>query len=251
MSSIIISLCLVLLAFFGVLFGMFMRVRLPEHHLSPDVKDVAKVALGLVATISALVLSLLLSTSKASYDTRANQLIELSADILLLDRVLAYYGPEAHDARSQLRAAVQEAIERFWPSDDAAATGFRPDALQLEALHDRISQLIPGTETHNALRVQGLQLMTEINRSRFLLVSHVSRSIPTAFLIVLIMWIAVIFTGLGLFAPVNPTSITIFLVCALSAAGAIFLILELDDPLVGIIKISDQPLQLVLARIGR
>jgi hypothetical protein len=251
MSSIIISVALVVLAFFGVLFGMFLRARLPEHHLSPDVKDVAKVALGLVATISALVLSLLLSASKSSYDARANQLVELSADILLLDRVLAYYGSEAGDARLQLRAAVKEAIERFWPAEDAAVTGFRADALQLEALHDRISQLMPVTETHAALRVQGLQLMTEINRSRFLLVSHVSRSIPTAFLIVLIVWLTVIFTGLGLFAPVNPTSITIFLICAMSAAGAIFLILELDDPLVGIIKISDEPLQLVLARIGR
>jgi hypothetical protein len=251
MSSIIISFALVVLALGGVLFGMFLRARLPEHHLSPDVKDVAKVALGLVATISALVLSLLLSTSKASYDARANQLIELSADILLLDRVLAYYGPEAGDARQQLRAAVKEAIERFWPADDAAVTGFRPDALQLEGLHDRINVLIPATETNSSLRGQALQLMTEINRSRFLLVSHVSRSIPTAFLIVLIVWLAVIFTGLGLFAPVNPTSITIFLVCALSAAGAIFLILELDDPLVGIIKISDEPLQLVLARIGQ
>src|SRR4051794_30393084 len=193
MSSIIISLALVVLALGGVLFGMFLRARLPEHHLSPDVKDVAKVALSLVATISALVLSLLLSTSKASYDARANQLIELSADILLLDRVLAYYGPEAGDARQQLRAAVKEAIERFWPADDAAVTGFRPDALQLEGLHDRINVLKPATETNSSLRGQALQLMTEINRARFLLVSHVSRSIPTAFLIVLIVWLAVIF----------------------------------------------------------
>jgi len=250
MTSLIISGALVVLTLAGVLFGMFLRSRLAEHHLTPEVKDTAKVALGLVATISALVLSLLLSTAKSSFDARSNELVELSADILLLDRVLAYYGPEAGDARAQLRAAVKESIERFWPADNAKATGFTADALQLEALHDRISQLIPGTEMHNVLRVQGLQLMTEINRSRFLLVSHVSPSIPVPFLIVLIVWLTVIFSGLGLFAPANPTSITIFLICALSAAGAIFLILELDVPLVGLIKISDQPLQLVLARIG-
>ena len=207
-------------------------------------------ALGLVATISALVLSLLLSTSKASYDARGNELIELSADILLLDRVLAYYGPEAGDARLQLRAAVREAIERFWPTDDAELIGFRPYALQLEGLHDRISQLLPGTETSSPAR-SGIAVDDRDQSRPFPLVSHGSRSIPTAFLIVLIMWLTVIFTGLGLFAPVNPTSITIFLVCALSAAGAIFLILELDDPLVGIIKISDEPLQLVLHRIGQ
>ncbi len=99
MSSIAISVGLVVLSLCGVLFGMFLRSRLPEHHLSPDVKDIAKVALGLVATLSALVLSLLLSTAKVSYDSRSNELIQLSADILLLDRVLAYYGPDAKAAR--------------------------------------------------------------------------------------------------------------------------------------------------------
>jgi hypothetical protein len=251
MISIVISGAVVVLAVAGVLFGMSLRAKLPEHHLSPDVKDIAKVSLGLVATISALVLSLLLTTAKTAYDSRSNELVQLSADILLLDRVLAYYGPEASDARRQLRATVREAIEQFWPVSDAAATGFSADALELDALHDRVSQLIPATEMHQALRVQGLQLMTEINRSRFLLVSHVSPSIPVPFLIVLILWLTVIFTGLGLFAPVNATSMSIFLICALSAAGAVFLILELDDPLVGIIKISDEPLHLVLARIGR
>ncbi len=118
-----------MLAFGGMLFGMFLRSLLPEGHLSADTKDIAKVALGLVATISALVLSLLLSTAKSAYDARGNELIQLSADILLLDRVLDYYGPEASDARLQLRAAVREAIERFWPSDDASATGFSADAV--------------------------------------------------------------------------------------------------------------------------
>src|SRR5215207_5785606 len=93
MSAIIISGIMVMLATSGMLFGMFLRSRLPEHHLSPDVKDISKVALGLVATISALVLSLLLSTTKTAYDLRRDELVQLSTDILLLDRVLAYYGP--------------------------------------------------------------------------------------------------------------------------------------------------------------
>ena len=93
--------------------------------------------------------------------------------------------------------------------------------------------------------------MADISRSGFLLASHGTRSIPLPFLVVLILWLTVIFTGLGLFAPANPTAIVIFLVCALSAAGAIFLILELDDPFVGIIRLPDTPLQLVLTRISR
>ncbi len=141
MSSIVISGALVVLASCGVLFGMFLRSLLPEEHLSADVKDIAKVALGLVATISALVLSLLLSTAKSSYDARGSELVQLSADILLLDRVLKHYGPDAADARLQLRAAVTEAIDRVWPSDGSTVTGFSADALEIEELHDQISQL--------------------------------------------------------------------------------------------------------------
>ncbi len=251
MSAIIISSIMVVLAASGILFGMFLRSRLPENHLSPEVKDISKVALGLVATISALVLSLLLSTAKTAYDLRGNELVQLSTDILLLDRVLAYYGPEASDTRLQLREAVVATIERFWPSDSTTVAGFNASAPQLEGLHEAISRLPPDTEGHQALRAQALQLQTEIIRTRFLLVSHVGHSIPIPFLIVLILWVTVIFTGLGLFAPVNSTAVIIFLVCALSTAGAIFLILELDEPFVGVIKASDAPLQLVLTRLGR
>jgi len=89
--------------------------------------------------------------------------------------------------------------------------------------------LKPETEAQHALRVQGLQLVAGISRAGFLLASHGPRSIPLPFLVVLILWLTVIFAGLGLFAPANPTAMIIFLICALSAAGAIFLILELDE----------------------
>src|SRR5215204_5668607 len=203
MSSIIISGIMVVLAASGMLFGMFLRSRLPEHHLSPDVKDISKVALGLVATIGALVLSLLLSTAKTAYDLRRDELVQLSTDILLLDRVLAYYGPGASDPRLQLREAVVDAIERFWPSDGTTVTGFNASVSQLEGLHEAINRLPPDTEGHQALRAQALQLLTAINRTRFPLIAHAGHSIPVPFLIVLILWVTVIFTGLGLFAPVN------------------------------------------------
>src|SRR4051794_29787214 len=251
MSSIAIAAITVMLAFGGMLFGMFMRSLLPEGHLSADTRDIAKVALGLVATISALVLSLLLSTAKSAYDARGSELVQLSADILLLDRVLDYYGPDASEARLQLRGVVTEAIARFWPNDDTSSVGFNADPSEIDVLHDRISRLKPETETHQALRLRGLELVADISRSGFLLASHGPRSIPLPFLVVLIMWLTVIFTGLGLFAPANPTAIVIFLICALSAAGAIFLTLELDDPFVGIIQLPDTPLQLVLTRIPR
>src|SRR3954451_18970398 len=146
MSSIAIAAITVMLAFGGMLFGNFMRSLLPEGHLNADTKDIAKVALGLVATISALVLSLMLSTAKAAYDSRGNELVQLSADILLLDRVLAYYGPDAGKARQDLRVSVTEGVGRVWPSDSAAAIGFSADTSEIEALHDDIGRSKPETE---------------------------------------------------------------------------------------------------------
>src|SRR5205823_13155585 len=103
---------------------------LPEDHLSADSKDAVKLAMGLVATMTALVLGLLVSSAKGTYDTARSEVIQMAAKVAFLDRVLALYGPEAADARGELRAAVTDAARRIWstdrgraPSVDAEPTG--------------------------------------------------------------------------------------------------------------------------------
>jgi hypothetical protein len=93
---------------------MFVRSALPEHHLSADSKDVVKLGIALIATMSALVLSLLIASAKSAYDTRSNQLVQVSADIIELDRALARYGPETKEARSLLERSIAATVERFW-----------------------------------------------------------------------------------------------------------------------------------------
>jgi hypothetical protein len=82
------------LVFGSALLAMFVRSALPEHHLSADSKDVVKLGIALIATMSALVLGLLIASAKSAFDTRSNQLVQASTDIILLDRALARYGPE-------------------------------------------------------------------------------------------------------------------------------------------------------------
>lgn len=94
MNSLAIGLIVFFCVFGGALVGLFLHSALPEHHLGGESKDAVKVGIGLIATMTALVLGLLVSTAKASYDAKHNELTQMAADTLLLDRVLASYGPE-------------------------------------------------------------------------------------------------------------------------------------------------------------
>src|SRR6516165_1391537 len=103
MSSLVTSLIVFAVVFGGALVGMALRRILPEHHLSQDTKDVVKLGMGLIGTIAALVLGLLIASAKSSYDTQKNGLAQMAANVLLLDRILAHYGPETKGCRDQLR----------------------------------------------------------------------------------------------------------------------------------------------------
>src|SRR6266576_1667778 len=101
----------------AVLLGRALRRLLPEEHLSGDSKDAVKLAMGLVATMSALVLGLLVSSAKGSYDTERSEVIQMAAKVAFLDRVLAAYGPEAAGIRAQLRETMEEGIRQMWPGE--------------------------------------------------------------------------------------------------------------------------------------
>jgi hypothetical protein len=235
----------------GAFFGMFIRAALPEHHLSADTKDVVKIAIALIATMAALVVSLLISSAKTAYDTRGSELVQMSVDIVLLDRVLAHYGPETADARSLLRQSVTAAIDRFWPTDGRQPAGFDQAASPAETLYDKIQELSPRTDSQRSLQAQALQAAMELGRIRFLLIEQSGHSIPMAFLVILIFWLTIIFASFGLFAPANATVRSVFVVCSLSISGAIFLILELDRSFEGLIQISSVPLRQALAQLGK
>src|SRR5260370_13342413 len=123
------------LVFGSALLAMFVHSALPDHHLSTDSEDVVKLGIALIATMAALVLSLLIASAKSSYDTRSNQLLQVSADIILLDRVLARYGPETKEARSLLQRSVAAAVERFWPVNGNRPAAIDPLASPFEALY--------------------------------------------------------------------------------------------------------------------
>jgi len=177
-SAMAIGWVVFVLVFGSALLAMFVHSALPEHHLSSDSKDVVKLGVALIATMSALVLSLLVASAKSSFDTRSNQLVQVSADIILLDRVLARYGPETKEARAVLQRSTAAAVERFWPTAGAKPIAVDAQASPVEALYEKIEELSPQGEAQRSLQSQALTLALDMARLRLLLFEQLGSSIP-------------------------------------------------------------------------
>jgi hypothetical protein len=249
-SAIAVGCIVFALVFSSAMLAMAVHTALPEHHLSTDSKDVVKLGTALIATMAALVLSLLIASAKTAFDTRSNQLVQASADIILLDRALARYGPETKEARSLLQRSVAGTVERIWPTEGAKRVTIDPGASPIEAVYDKIEALSPQSEAQRSMQSQALTLAADMGRTRLLLFEHLGSSIPVPFLVVLVFWLCIIFASFGLFAPRNATVIAVLCVCALSVSGAIFLILELDRPFEGVLQVSGAPLRAALAQLS-
>jgi hypothetical protein len=237
--------------FGGALLGIALRAVLPEHHLSAESKDVVRLGMGLLATMAALVLSLLLASARISYETQRNELTQVSANIIVLDRVLALYGPETKDARDLLRRSVARALDRMSPKSGSRSAQLEPGAAGAEGLYDKIQALSPGSEAQRSLRAEALRIGIDLARTLWLLFEQGGGSISAPFLVMLTVWVTVIFVSFGLFAPPNATVIGTLFLCGLSVSGAIVLLLELDQPFDGLIRLSSASLQNALAHLGR
>jgi hypothetical protein len=254
MNSLAISGIVFACIFGGTILGMILRAILPEKHLSAETKDLVKLGMGLIGTMTALVLGLLIASAKSSFDTQRNGLAQMSGNVIVLDRALALYGPESKDAREMLRASVADMLQRTWPSENSelGQTGGKSATEgKYEGLYEKIQELAPKTDAQRAFQAQALKTALDIGQSRWLLFAQRGSSIPTPFLMVMVAWLTLILASFSLFAPPNPTVFITLLICALAVSSAIFLILELDRPFDGMIQISSAPVRNALAQLGR
>ncbi len=254
MDAVAISLIAFACIFGGTLFGMFLRTVLPEHHVNEDSKGAVMLGIGMIATLAALVLGLLTASAKGNFDTMSSELRQSGARIILLDRLMGQYGPETKATRDLLRLGIAETIKRVWPEDNIgqAVTASGSGQVVLETVQEQLCQLSPRTDAQRWLQSQALQVSSELAEGRWLLIEQLGqRTLPMPFFVMLVLWLILIFTSFGLFSPPNGTVIIVLLVCALSAAGSLFLIIELDTPYQGLIKVSSAPLTTALANLGK
>jgi hypothetical protein len=240
--------------FGGAVLGMILRALLPEHHMSQESRDVVKLGMGLIGTIAALVLGLLIASAKSSFDTQRNGLVQLSANVIQLDRILAHYGPETKEVRAMVRSSLADMIQHTWPEQNPQSGQKEASSAtegKYEGVYDRIQELAPKTDAQRSLQATALKTGTDIGQARWLLAAQKGSAIPVPFLVVLVFWLASLFASFSMFTRPNATVVVALLFCALSVAGAIFLILELDRPYGGLIQLSSEPLTRALAQLGR
>ena len=235
----------------GSLCGVLLGMALPKHHLSAESKDVIKLATGLVGTMVALVLGLLVASAKSFYDTQGAELTQLSAQAVILDRTLAHYGPEAKHARELLRTSVGRLLDRLRSDDDAGSAALDPASANAEVLLEAVQHLSPANDAQRWLQTSAVNTMSELSRTRWLMYEQVGTGLPRPLLIVLILWLSLLFLSFGLFAPTNATAAFSLFLAALSVSGAVLMVLEMYSPCQGLVQVSREPLRAALAHLGQ
>jgi hypothetical protein len=253
MNALLISAIVFACVFGGAILGSALRSVLPTHHLAEDSKDIIKLAIGLIATLTALVLGLLVGSVKNSFDAKNEDVRRIASNLVLLDRVMAQYGPAAQPARDLLRetaslrhdALSKSKITTSRPTEGTVATA------GIEGVQKMLRELPTTSRAEELLQLRALAVSGDLAQTRWLLAENFESSIPTPFLVVVVSWLVIIFMSFGLFAPSNGTVLTALFVCALSVSGALFLILEMDAAFGGVIKVSLAPLTDAVGRLGK
>jgi hypothetical protein len=252
MNTITIGLITAGCTFGGALIGIWLQTRLPRHHLDKDSHEIVKLGAGMIATITALVLGLLVSSAKGTFDTINDGIKKGSARTILLYRILAQYGPETQAVRAQLKQSVVGVLEnlRLGKPAGASRVAAAPLTNRLEAIQGRLRDLAPQTDPQRQLLTQAQQVAGDLSQTRWLLMEEAQSELPAPLIGILICWLTVLFISFGLFAPRNATVISVLFVCACSVSAAVFLILELNRPLEGSFRVSTTPLRDAVEYLG-
>ena len=247
MSPLTLSCVIFALSLGGIAAGFLFRMVLPEHHLSKETGDLVRLGAGLTATIAALVLGLLIASAKSTFDTQSAQVKQMTVDIILLDNLLAQYGPEARPIRSQIRAVIGPFVDRIWREKVNAGSGPFEIKGDAEKVYLNILALSPGNDLQRALQTRGAQLSNDIVQTRLLLFVESGKLIPPPFLAIMIFWLVILFATFSLFSKFNVTGFVFLGIFALSASCAMFLILDLSEPFTGFMSMPSGPLRNALA----
>ena len=251
MNDVAIGIIVFIVIFGGAVFGMLLGRILPTQHLSTETRDVIRVVMAMLATLSAVVLGLLTGSSIASLAEKDGELRSAGVQFIMLDRTLAAYGPETAPMRTLIKQLLAERIDQIWPKDGGdvslAALGSGPG---INTLQQELFALTPQSEAQRWHRDNALAITYKIAESRWTTIEQIGSRFPWPFFIVVVSWLAVIFASFGLFAPRNASVTAALLVAALGLSGALFMILEMDQPYSGLVRLPDTSLRNALEQLG-
>ncbi len=239
--------------FGGTLLGLGVRRFLPDHHLNDDSRDAVKVGAGMISMMAALVLGLLVSSAKSRFDSTNAAIVESGTTVVLLDRVLANYGPETKEIREALSQNLADGIKLLWPDEAPAESVLKTfeQTPRMEQVMARVRMMQPQTDLQRALQAEAQKLCQDLLFIRWLQIEQAQTELPLPFLVILLFWLTMLYMSFGLFAPRNGTVLTMMFIGALALATAMFLIIEMNRPMGGAIKVSSGPMRKALEHLGR
>ncbi len=250
MGSIGITLVALACMVGGVQIGNLLRRSSPEHHRAGESKDAIRSSAAVIGTLAALVLGLMVSSASKNFDAMNGGLMDNAAAYIDLDRILAQYGPESKPTRDLLRQGVEAEMKRIWPSDgtDVPAVTYSPE---LEVVAGSIREFKPQNEGQEILKPRALQVLGEALKQRWLVVAHAHNYVPTAFVVIVVLWFTVLFAVFAMLSPSNATAKSFLIFCTIAVAGGVFLVLDMSRPFEGLIRINRAPMEAALSLMGR
>lgn len=247
LSPFLIGFIAFLFVFGAAAAGMFARSRLPDHHLSSDSREAIKLATAIIGTLSAIALGLLIASAKRSFDEAGAELRTSAARVVLLDRTMAQYGPETATLRETLRKSLEARLNEVRGERE----GLLHEGLDVEPIQTGLRHLVPANDGRRWLQSRALQLSGQISEMRWQRPETETGGFPGIFITILVFWLALLFASFGLLAPGNATVVVTLFVSALSVTAALVLIIDMDHPYLGFIRVSELPLRLALERLGQ
>ena len=251
MNTVTASLLVAACVFSGGFAGLYLHRVLPQHHLTKETQEVIRLSTGMLSVLASLVLGLLIATAKGSYDTTDRAIRSYAAELALLSETLRDYGAEASVPRDLLRKYTEQLLQDGWPASGRSA-GFEDDTGRqlLEQVRGSIRGLKPADDGQKSLQNSAVEININLLRQRWLLIEQQGSSVQGVVLVILVAWVTMIFASFGLNAPRNSTAKASFLIGSLAIGGAVFLILERDRPLNGIMRISSWPVRNALTQMN-
>jgi len=233
-----IFICLVVAA----LGCLVLSAKLPEHHRHDETYNVVRLAANIFVVMTSLVLGLLINSSKNTFEAIDRNVHAFSTDLVLLDRSLRHYGPEASDVRKRLAAYLRRGIEGTWGPGGASVLEDRPAEALLDEVGDALMAIRPSDSARLELWREARTNFQNVVRRRWTLIEESEGTIPNSFLIMLTAWLVLIFASFGYRAPRNAVVAITMVISAFLISGSLYLILDMDVPFSGPIKISPAPL---------
>lgn len=261
MDAILVSALVVGLLYASAWLGHGIMRKLPETHRSSQTLKFAELTSGLLITFMALILSLLINSVYEDFKNAGRDVGLYASTIIRLDAELSALQPHAHAIREALRRYTAAAVATTWP-EEAAPSGDYPKATAdapeidsnilgdlLHTIEADIRLVAPDTDAEGLAKTECLKRMEALLDERWELISEAHSTISPPLVIVMLFWLSIVFISFGLLAPPNMVSVAFVMIVGLSIGGAIFVILELQGPLDGWIKVSSEPLRHALRHL--